>query len=189
MFNVVVRHTQKAPLSAAAKRYLGQLAQTDVLVGIPAAQNVRRGPTTQAKLLAKLEKGVPRHESRDSKALDESGGSPYSEAHQLALHESGSPLWFIPPRPVLKPAVASIKPKLARYFAQAVRDALEGRDPMPTLESAGRAAQTAAFDWFVNPENNWPPNSPVTIYLKGSDRPMIDTGEMRRAIRYVVREK
>ena len=43
--------------------------------------------------------------------------------------------------------------------------------------------------WFENPQNGWPPNSPRTIRRKGSDQPLVDTGEMRKAITYVVRDK
>ena len=33
-----------------------------------------------------------------------------------------------------------------------------------------------------------PPNSPVTVALKGSSNPLIDTGEMRGAVTYKVDE-
>ena len=33
-----------------------------------------------------------------------------------------------------------------------------------------------------------PPNSPVTIKLKGSSKPLIDTGEMRAAITFKIKE-
>ena len=35
-------------------------------------------------------------------------------------------------------------------------------------------------------DGSWAPNSPVTVGLKGSDKPLIDTGTLRRAIVYMV---
>lgn len=189
MFQVFAKHTQKTAISPVAKRYLRELSQIDVFVGIPAAQNRLRGKITQAQLLFILEHGVRKREMRDAMKENLGKGMPYSQAYQLYLHEHGSPLWRIPPRPVLIPAIKSVRPKITRYFRQAVQDALHGIDPMPVIESAGKLAQEAAYDWFTNPANGWAPNAPSTIREKGSDQPMIDTGEMRRSIRYVVRRK
>lgn len=33
----------------------------------------------------------------------------------------------------------------------------------------------------------WPPNAPLTIALKGSSKPLIDTGRLRQSIRHAVR--
>ena len=46
---------------------------------------------------------------------------------------------------------------------------------------------TAKIEGFENPKNNWPPNSPRTIAKKGSDVPLIDTGELRKSITHVIR--
>ena len=56
------------------------------------------------------------------------------------------------------------------------------------LELAGMVAQNAARAWFENPKNKWPPNSARTIKAKGSNSPLIDTGEMRKSITYVIRD-
>lgn len=56
------------------------------------------------------------------------------------------------------------------------------------LELAGMEGQNSARDWFEDPRNGWAPNSPVTIALKGSERPLVDTGELRKSITYVVKE-
>ena len=55
------------------------------------------------------------------------------------------------------------------------------------LKATGMKAQNVVRAWFVNPKNNWPPNSPATIAAKGSDRPLIDTAEMRKSITYVIK--
>lgn len=56
------------------------------------------------------------------------------------------------------------------------------------LRSAGNLAASYAKKWFTDPRNGWAPNSPRTIALKGSSRPLIDTGAMQEAITYVVRK-
>lgn len=38
-------------------------------------------------------------------------------------------------------------------------------------------------------EGDWVPNSPATIAIKGSDKPLIDTSHMRNSATYVVRDK
>ena len=37
-------------------------------------------------------------------------------------------------------------------------------------------------------DNGWKPNAPSTIKAKGSDKPLIDTGELRKSIRGIVVE-
>ena len=53
---------------------------------------------------------------------------------------------------------------------------------MPVLACAGYMQ-----DNLTN--GNWKPNAPLTIELKGSSHPLIDTGQMRQSITYVVEEK
>jgi hypothetical protein len=57
------------------------------------------------------------------------------------------------------------------------------------LNRAGQVAENAARNWFVNPKNGWAPNAPSTIRRKGSDKPGIDTGEMRKALTHLVVEE
>jgi hypothetical protein len=56
------------------------------------------------------------------------------------------------------------------------------------LKRAGIAGMNAAKRWFRNPANGWAPNAPSTIARKGSDRPNIDTGALRQAIVWVLRD-
>ena len=62
------------------------------------------------------------------------------------------------------------------------------------LEKAGLEGQSASQDWFTNPKNGWPPNSPAVQEAKlkkGADepKPLIDTGELRKSLTYVIRER
>ncbi len=114
-----------------------------------------------------------------------------NNAELLYIHTHGSPVRNIPPRPVLQPAIEANRQAIGKQLAAAAQGALRGNatEAERGLESAGMVAQNFARGWFENPENGWAPNSPRTISRKGSDRPLIDTGEMRKAITYVVRDK
>ena len=70
---------------------------------------------------------------------------------------------------------------------QALNRNLQGS--LAQLDKAGLQGENAAKGWFTNPKNNWAVNSQTTIDRKGSDRPLIDTGEMRKSITHVMREK
>jgi hypothetical protein len=142
------------------KEAIEKLSKSDVLVGIPQKESSRQGEKI-------------------------------NNAELLFIHTNGSPLRGIPARPVLQPAIEQKTTKLfiIQYLNEAAKSMLNGNEAqfMSSLNAAGMIAQNAAREWFVNPNNNWPPNKPATIKAKKSDRPLIDTGEMRKSIVYVVR--
>ena len=114
----------------------------------------------------------------------------YSAAHSLYVQTHGSPAYSIPARPVLQPAIKDSRSAIGKQIAVAYRAAMHGdmAGAERGLELAGMVAQNAARAWFENPKNKWPPNSARTIKAKGSDSPLIDTGEMRKSITYVIRD-
>ena len=122
----------------------------------------------------------------------------------LAVQEHGSLLMHIPPRPVIRPALA--RPETRAAMAEAMKDAVqaawEGEDPHPALEAAGQAGADgirADIDSHIPP-----PNSPVTVHGgwiynrkarkgvyvsgKGFDKPLYDTGALYDAFDYEVEE-
>jgi hypothetical protein len=117
-----------------------------------------------------------------------SNGKPYSAAYQMYIHAHGSALWRSPPRPVLEPSIDHNKEALSKQLGVVAKAALNGQDPNTELQKAGMMAQNFARAWFTNPANMWPANAESTVKQKGSDRPLIDKGELRRAITYVVKE-
>lgn len=128
--------------------------------------------------------GIPQE-----KASRPEEGEKINNAELAYIHTNGSPKRNIPARPFIQPAVESKKQQLGDKFGQAIKNALTGKDPKPELEKAGMIAQNASRAWFTNPANNWMPNTEETIKRKGSDKPLIDTAEMRKSITYVVKEK
>ena len=174
---------------------VGALAKKEVLVGIPAEHSSRQAPSddniNNAELLYIQSHGVRKAEMRAEMQKHIDAGKKYSEAHSLYIQSHGSPLWHIPPRPVLEPSIEASKGPIAKQLQGAAVAAIDGnqQEVDNALHRAGIVAENAAKAWFENPQNGWPPNSPRTIAKKGSDSPLIDTGEMRKAITHVVRER
>ena len=189
----VVKNSQVGSLAAAVQ----SLAKKEVLVGIPAENSTREHPgqgddkINNAELLYIQSHGVRKAEMRAEMQQHLDAGKKYSEAHSLYIQSHGSPLWHIPPRPVLEPSIEANKGPIAKQLQGAAVASINGtpQEVDNALHKAGMVAENAAKAWFENPENGWPPNSPRTIAQKGSDSPLIDTGEMRKAITHVVREK
>ena len=164
------------------KKILTELAKYSVYVGIPESDEQRKaGEMTNAAL--------------------------------LHIHTNGSPVMNIPARPVLEPAIEEPN-NSKKLSAQLIQVALSSfnndRAGVTTnLEKTGMLAQNICRDWFEDPANGWPPNQPATVkrklsrlkgkkrkeaieaYKAGSsvDQPLIDTGEMRKSITYVVETK
>lgn len=164
---------------------LKELSDKQVYIGIPeGADNDRPGSDiTNAELMYAHTHGVRSSEMR--KEMNNSGQI-YGRAYQLFLQSHGSPLWHSPPRPVIEPAIQNSKEILAKQLKKVLTVALNGEDPSQELEKTGMLGQNIARDWFTNPANNWPANAQSTIDAKGSDNPLIDEGELRKSITYVV---
>ena len=192
MVNVKVIHTSKDIGSFVNK--LTKLARKRVLVGVPAERSTRPEvgeKINNAELLYILSHGVRKKSMRDEMQKNIDSGMKYSAAHSLYIQSHGSPLWQIPPRPVLEPAIEESKTPIAKQLKLSMKSAIDGntQETDNRLHMAGMVAENAVKAWFENPANKWPPNSPKTIAKKGSDSPMIDTGEMRKAITHIIREE
>ena len=190
-----VAHVIKNIKVASLVDAVGTLAKKEALVGIPAENSSRQTPSddgiNNAELLYIQSHGVRKAEMRAEMQKHLDKGKKYSEAHSLYIQSHGSPLWHIPPRPVLEPSVEANKEPIAKQLQGAVTAAIDGNKVGvdQALHRAGLVAENAAKAWFENPQNGWPPNSPRTIAQKGSDSPLIDTGEMRKSITHVVRDR
>ncbi|OHW63076.1 hypothetical protein EUAN_08600 [Andreesenia angusta] len=170
------------------KKSLEELAQNTVCVGIPEEANTKRDDSdiTNAQLLYIHTHGI--RDSQMRKAMQKDVDTmPYSKAHELYIHEHGSPMYQSPPRPVLVPALDDGKEIIAEEMAEAVKAALDGNNPVIALEKVGVLGENMARAWFRDPQNNWPPNSPLTIERKGSENPLIDSTELRKSIISVIR--
>lgn len=175
------------------KRIMKEIEQYDVLVGIPDETNRRKdGTISNAELAFLHTHGVTKAPQRQEIQSHVDAGLNYKDArklvHELHLMRSGSPAWKIPPRPIIEPAIEDSKEVLGGMMQSALSAflSLDMEKGERRLKAAGMKAQNVTRAWFLNPKNNWAPNSPITIFKKGSDRPLIDTGELRKSITYVV---
>lgn len=144
-----------------------------------------------AKVLADLQRvkrsevlvGIPAEKSSRKKG-------PVNNAELLFIHTEGSPLRSIPPRPTLKPAIEENAALIAEPLGDAATALMEdsAQRAETSLKRAGIVASNAVKR-YIREEDHLAPNSPETIARKGSDRPLIDTGQLVRAITYVVRVK
>lgn len=126
---------------------------------------------------AKVYVGIP--EAQTSRP-----GEPVTNAGLMYIHTNGSEVMHIPPRPVIEPAIENANEIISKELSLSIESRLDGNKELSKqhLAKAGILGANASKRWFTDPRNNWAPNAPSTIAAKGSDRPLIDTGELRRAI-------
>ncbi len=149
--------SKSGPGFAKVAQRLRKLKSSEVLVGIPADRAQREGETI-------------------------------NNAGLLFIHTHGSELQNIPARPVLEPAIENNRALISTHLGEAARQMTAGFPDKAERElaRAGTIGANAAKRFFTE-ENGWPPNAPSTIKRKGSDRPLIDTGALRRSITHIVR--
>lgn len=141
------------------KKNLLDFSKLDLLVGVPQEKNKREG-----------------------------NSEPITNAELMFIHTNGSPIRNIPKRPTIEPTVEENKERISEMFKKAVNKVLANRgDGRPDLEKIGL--------WTVNKikakfgSDELVPNAPSTIAQKGDNNPLIDTGQLRNSITYVIRRK
>jgi hypothetical protein len=125
-------------------------------------------------------------------------GATINNAALAYIMENGAPEVNIPPRPFLKPGVASVQPQIAEGLRKAGKFALEGRSDavdrqFQRVGAIGRDAIKAKIT-----DGPFAPLKPSTIAARKSKRksrnnqdikPLIDTGALRASISYIIREE
>lgn len=190
MLNGFVKIAVTKDLTKDIKNSLKEIAKKNVCVGIPQEANTldENGKITQAQKLYVHTHGVRDTEMQKAMQHDLDKGTPYSKAHEMFVHEHGSPLYKIPARPILEPAIENSKEEIAEAMSDVIKVAMEGNNITPELHKVGELAEYAAKGWFNNPDNKWAANSLVTIQRKGSDKPLIDSGGLKKNITHVIKE-
>lgn len=142
---------------------LHQLPKRGVLVGIPAA----KGP-------------------RDE-------GDPVNNAALGYIHEFGAPEANIPARPFLIPGVRSATDRVAISFRRAGEAALSGNNEKAeaSINAAGMAAVASVQRRLT--DGPFVPLAETTLAARRRrgvtrTKPLIDTGQLRRAVTYVLRK-
>lgn len=191
MVSVKTTHrTVSGGLSGVMERVQSLNRVNKLYVGIPQEKTSRSDePINNASLLYIHTHGIRRKSMREEMQGYMNRGMKYSLAYQLYIKSHGSPLWHAPPRPVIEPAIAKHHRELAEEYAKAIKAAMSGDGARAEagIRRTGLLAQNICRKWFTDEENGWSPNSPKTIKKKRSDKPLIDTGALRKAIVYVTR--
>ena len=126
--------------------------------------------------------GVPQEETQR-----EAGSKSITNAELMFIHTNGSPAKNIPPRPTIEPTINENKARITKMFSEGVKNALSKDGSTKDIEKLGIWLTNKIKAKFGSDE--LAPNSPATIAKKKSDRPLIDTGQLRNSITYVIRNK
>ncbi len=147
---------------------LKSLAKSEVLVGIPSS-TAERQP-------------------------DPSEPHPLNNAEIGYLMENGSPATNTPARPWLEPGVANEKPGIVKVLRKGADEVLSGhRDAaVKSLVAAGLLGERGAKRKIT--DGPFAPLAPSTIAKRKargrtSEKPLIDSGQMRNAVTSVIRPK
>ena len=124
--------------------------------------------------------GVPQEEA-------EREDGEITNAQLMFIHSEGSPARNIPPRPVIDMTLKEEKQKINDKFKKAINNVLSGGNPRTELERLGIYVVNKIKAKFGS--EDLAPLQPATIKAKGSDRPLIDTGQLRNSITYIIRGK
>ncbi len=104
-----------------------------------------------------------------------------------AVHEFGSADGHIPERSFLRVPLrqnVELFKKIWRAgIPKIVHDELTTHQMMSQLGARGAAVSQEAISEGIDPAN-----APMTIALKGSDTPLIDTGQLRQSITFIVED-
>lgn len=162
MSNPVVKDNVAAVLAA-----IQGLVSRQVLVGIPSAKAERQ---------------------------NDEPGEPINNAQLGYIHEFGSPQANIPARPFLLPGVEMVEDKVADRLQKAAKAAIKGDSNKveAELHAAGLAAQAGArFQLNSGEHEALAPSTVAARRRRGrtGDKPLVDTGQLRNSITYVVRDK
>jgi len=133
--------------------------------------------------------GIP-----EENADREKSEGPITNAALGYIHENGAPEVNIPARPFLVPGIHAAEPKLVKYMAQAGKAALDGDQGKidRILHAAGIVASNSVKD-TIN-AGVAPALAESTLAARArrgrtGNIPLIDTGQLRNSITYVVRNQ
>lgn len=92
-----------------------------------------------------------------------------------------------PARPFLKQTIDGNKDKIKAMSEQTVKDIADGKSAEQCLKQLGAYGVKLVQETIAN--GSFEPNAPQTVKKKGSDKPLIDTGQMRQSVHYIIRKK
>ena len=117
-----------------------------------------------------------------------------SNAELMFIHENGSPLRNIPSRPVLDYTLQYankelLTPTLDRIYVGIINHNWQQEQIEKELKKMCIRMQNYAQSMIRDRDPRLAPNAPATIKAKGSDLPLLDTGQLSRSITCVLTKK
>lgn len=174
---------------------LESLLSHEVLVGIPAS-SAARAPEKKSEFHSFSAAGIREGlEKADAARAGRDPAAPVTidNATLGYIHEHGAPSVNIPARPFLVPGVQQARDQITKVLSQGVEAVTNGnrQAAMNSLDKAGLIAQNAVRRKIT--EGPFVPLKPRTLAARRArgrtgEKPLIDTGQLRRSITYVVRE-
>ena len=126
--------------------------------------------------------GIP----SDENSRDESTG--ITNAELGAIHEFGVPEKGIPERSFMRSTASEEANNLSRLAKIQISECLRGETSAhDAFATVGVYLQGKIVDKIT--DGDFEPNTEATVKRKKSSKPLIDTGQLRGAITYEVREK
>lgn len=106
-------------------------------------------------------------------------------AHIATIHEYGAPRAHIPERSYVRATVRERQPELAALMARVVRAMIARQlTEERALQLIGAWLAGAIKGRIVS--GPFEPLKPQTIARKGSDKPLIDTGQLKNSVTFVI---
>lgn len=126
--------------------------------------------------------GIP-NDGKSRKDSDE-----ITNAELGVIHEFGVPERGIPERSFMRSTASEESNNLGQLSKQVLNESLAGNiSPYDAYATIGAYFQGKIVEKITDGE--FEPNNEKTVKHKGSSKPLIDTGQLRGAITYEVREK
>jgi hypothetical protein len=125
--------------------------------------------------------------SDEPKASGDGNDSAMTLLDVAARNEFGAPAAGVPQRSFIRATVDQEQARIrAMQSSQATRIISGDTTPEIALEQIGAVVQGSIQARIARGID--PPNAPSTVARKGSSKPLVDTGQLRSSITYVVEE-
>jgi phage gpG-like protein len=136
--------------------------------------------------------GVP--DANANRQREPGDDSDINNAALAYIHNYGSPANNIPARPFMEPGIKAARAQIVRFMGAAGRAAIDGKpdEIRRNFEKVGLVTQAAIQKKIT--DGPFTPLAPATLAARRArgrtgTGPLIDTGQLRRSITFVIRRK
>lgn len=123
------------------------------------------------------------YQAGHAKHTDENGNT--ADMAEIAMfNELGTST--SPPRPFLRMTVDENKDKINQFVETQTKRIAQGASAEQCMKQMGAFGVSLVQEKIGN--GTFAPNAESTIKAKGSDKPLIDTGQLRQSVHYVIKK-